>query len=354
MANYINKYTNIEAYNADDGKQYPNVSYLVTTDEVKWKKEPDYTCKVVYSDGHIKYINTPTINPSDYKNNDSSSSEYIDKIKKIYFNCTEFSGDPINQLRGCEWIEFETSTPPTGYTGSYTNYFYCPIYVPSDSVEEYRTAYNSLVWAILSKPETETYGHLITNIQRPSHYSLKFRYTKTVVKATLNGNEIDFTNTSVELPNGLLDITYRDNRITPIDIFNGNIIYDVNQIIVNPTIDSNTTNYTSLMFNGYVSGLQLPDNVEYIHSINWSDNMTTENTPVFTVPEKVKFIKNYVFEYYKNSVIMKPTTPPVIFSGTFSKSYTYPIYVPAESVDAYKTATNWSALADRIQPIPTE
>lgn len=346
MANYINKYINIEAYNADDGKQYPNVSYVVATDEVKWKKEPDYTCKVVYSDGHIKYINKPTISSSDYKNWDSSSSEYINKIKKIYFNCTEFTGDPIDQLRGCEWIEFETSTPPTGYTGSSTSYFYCPIYVPSDSVEEYRTAYNDLVWTILSKPETETYGHLITNIQIPSYKSLKFAYTRTVVKATLNGNEIDFTNTSVNLPNGLLDITYRDNRITPMAIFNSDY-----EKIVNPTIDSNTTNYTSLMFNGYVSGLQLPDNVEYINSIDWDYRVTAENTPVFTVPEKVKFIKNYVFRDYKNSVIMKPTTPPVIFSSTFDKNHTYPIYVPAESLEAYRQATNWSALASRLQPI---
>ena len=351
MANYINKYTNIEAYNADDGKQYPNVSYLVDEDIIKWKKEPDYTCKVVYSDGHIKYINTPTINTSDYKNSDSSSSEYTSKIKKIYFNCTKFEGDPIDQLRGCKWIEFETSTPPTGYTGSYTAFFYCPIYVPSDSVEEYRTAYNTLAWAILSKPETETYGHLITNIQIAPYDKIYFAHTNTVVKATSNGNEIDFTNTSVKLPNGLLDITYRDNRITPMEIFNDNGIYNK---IVNPTIDSNTTNYTSLMFNGYVGGLQLPDNVEYIYSINWFYNVTTENTPVFTVPEKVKWINGYVFRDYKNSVIMKPTTPPIIYSTTFDKNHTYPIYVPSESVEAYKTATNWSALADRIQAIPTE
>ena len=47
MAKYINKYTNIEAYNADDGKQYPNVSYLVDEDVIKWVKENPYivVCK---------------------------------------------------------------------------------------------------------------------------------------------------------------------------------------------------------------------------------------------------------------------------------------------------------------------
>lgn len=344
IANYINSYSDNTAYSADQSKDYPNISYIQGTDEVKWKKEPDYTCKVVYSDGHIKYINTPTVESSEIKNWDSSSSEYAKKVKKIYFNCTAFSGDPIDQLRGCEWIEFETSTPPTGYDGSYTNHFYCPIYVPSDSVEEYRTAYNALVWAILSKPETETYGHLITNIA-----SFKFGYTNTVVKATLNGNEIDFTNMSQSQPAGLLDITYRDNRITPIYIFNMQWTD-----IKNPTIDSNTTNYTSLMLNGYVGGLQLPDNVEYIYNIDWNNNATAENTPVFTVPEKVKWMSNEVFRHYKNSVIMKPTTPPVIFSGTFNKNYTYPIYVPSESVEAYKAASGWSTYADRIFAIPTE
>lgn len=346
IKNHINTYPDIAGYNADTNKDYPNISYIQATDEVKWKKEPDYTCKVVYYDGHIKYINTPTVNTSEYIKWDSSSSEYIRKIKKIYFNCTAFNGDPLDQLSYCVWIEFETSTPPTGFNGSNTSQFYCPIYVPSDSVEEYRTAYDALAWAILSKPETETYGHLITNIQK----SFKFSFTHTVVKATLNGNEIDFTNSSQSHPAGLLDITYRDNRITPIKIFN----MGWSDIIENPTIDSSTTNYTSLFLNGNISGLQLPDNVEYIKSINWDYSTTADNTPVFTVPEKVKWIGgDNMFSGYKNSVIMKPTTPPVIFSGTFNKKYTYPIYVPAESVEAYKTANVWSTLADRIQAIPT-
>ena len=128
IRNNINTYQTNTDYINDVSKDFPNISYIQGSDEVKWKKEPDYTCKVVYSDGHIKYINTPTVKSSEIGNWDSSSSEYKGKVKKIYFNCTAFSGDPIDQLRGCEWIEFETSTPPTGYTGSSTQYFYCPIF----------------------------------------------------------------------------------------------------------------------------------------------------------------------------------------------------------------------------------
>ena len=37
ISNFINKYSDLAAYNADETKQYPNVSYLETEDEVKWQ-----------------------------------------------------------------------------------------------------------------------------------------------------------------------------------------------------------------------------------------------------------------------------------------------------------------------------
>ena len=54
------------------------------------------------------------------------------------------------------------------------------------------------------------------------------------------------------------------------------------------------------------------------------------------------------------SITVKATTPPIIYDNTFisgSASPSVEIYVPAESVDAYKTADGWSAYADVIFPI---
>lgn len=51
------------------------------------------------------------------------------------------------------------------------------------------------------------------------------------------------------------------------------------------------------------------------------------------------------------------TTPPTLGSAAFSiitgngDIATYPIFVPAESLQAYKTATNWEYIANRIFPI---
>ena len=44
-----------------------------------------------------------------------------------------------------------------------------------------------------------------------------------------------------------------------------------------------------------------------------------------------------------------PTTPPTISSSTFNNSNVATIYVPDDSVEAYKTA--WSGQASKIKPL---
>lgn len=53
------------------------------------------------------------------------------------------------------------------------------------------------------------------------------------------------------------------------------------------------------------------------------------------------------------SVTVLATTPPSIGVSAFNNTNDCTIYVPAESVNTYKTATNWSEYADRIQAIPS-
>ena len=56
-----------------------------------------------------------------------------------------------------------------------------------------------------------------------------------------------------------------------------------------------------------------------------------------------------------NEITCKALTPPTLGTNAFydgTTNYISAIYVPAESVDAYKSATNWSTYASRIQAIP--
>ncbi|KMM33602.1 hypothetical protein ACM15_11335 [Parabacteroides goldsteinii] len=51
------------------------------------------------------------------------------------------------------------------------------------------------------------------------------------------------------------------------------------------------------------------------------------------------------------SIIIGWTTPPPASSSTLSSTGTGPIYTPDDSVELYKTATNWSQYATRYKPI---
>lgn len=69
------------------------------------------------------------------------------------------------------------------------------------------------------------------------------------------------------------------------------------------------------------------------------------------IPDSVTRIGDYAFKNCSNltSVTVNATTPPTLGNNVFTDTNNCPIYVPCESVDAYKTATNWSTYASRIQ-----
>jgi hypothetical protein len=53
------------------------------------------------------------------------------------------------------------------------------------------------------------------------------------------------------------------------------------------------------------------------------------------------------------SLTVKATTPPTIENNTLYNSLGhYIVYVPSESVDAYKEAKHWRVVANYIQAIP--
>ena len=73
-----------------------------------------------------------------------------------------------------------------------------------------------------------------------------------------------------------------------------------------------------------------------------------------TIPSSVTSIGFQAFQSCSGltSITIEATTPPTLTNvSAFDNTNNCPIYVPSESVDAYKAATNWSSLAGRIQPI---
>lgn len=93
--------------------------------------------------------------------------------------------------------------------------------------------------------------------------------------------------------------------------------------------------------------------VSFNHNILSIGNRAFQNCtslPSFTIPSTVTNIQASAFYGCTSltEIIVEATTPPTLASGAFDNTNNCPIYVPCESVQAYKTATNWSTYADRI------
>ena len=108
-------------------------------------------------------------------------------------------------------------------------------------------------------------------------------------------------------------------------------------------------------FYGWSSNNQpliIPNGATSIGS-NAFDSWSANNHPL-VIPSSVTSIGDSAF--YGWSLVpyveILATTPPTLAgSFAFGNQNNAPIYVPDESVNAYKTATNWVDLADRIFPI---
>lgn len=74
-----------------------------------------------------------------------------------------------------------------------------------------------------------------------------------------------------------------------------------------------------------------------------------------TISDKVTFIGYMVFNNCTSLTTMtvKATTPPSLADSDAIPNTIQTIYVPENSVDAYKSATNWSSFASKIKAIPS-
>jgi hypothetical protein len=102
----------------------------------------------------------------------------------------------------------------------------------------------------------------------------------------------------------------------------------------------------------YIKSIQLGESVEYIGDQAFNGFGVIN----LVLPASLKAIGSGALANWFQSVTLSAKTPPVaadahIFETEYNTYDEFPVYVPAESVEAYKTAEYWSAYADRIQPI---
>ena len=105
-----------------------------------------------------------------------------------------------------------------------------------------------------------------------------------------------------------------------------------------------------------LTSVKIPNSVTSIGNYAFQ-NPNFPGLTTVTIPNSVTFIGKGAF-YCNNlyDVTIEATTPPTLSHwDAFMNDYANPtLYVPAESVDAYKAANNWSNYADNIQAIPSD
>ena len=127
-----------------------------------------------------------------------------------------------------------------------------------------------------------------------------------------------------------------------------------NYVIQNLNINSNYNTYHPLFENnrGTIKNVTYGNDVTVIGENAFSNR--TELSSV-VIGSSVTRINDSSFSGCSSltSITVESVTPPTLGYYVFDNTNNCPIYVPPESVDAYKAASGWSNYASRIQAIPT-
>lgn len=273
-------------------------------------------------------------------------------------------------FQGCKSISSlycKAVTPPS--LGNYSLYGTAgdlAIYVPAASIEAYKSAD---VWS--------KYADIIVG----------YDFERDIIAGTQPHNEIWYTSSdgNVVTPEktdafdvSIVSNTYTDGK--------GVIVFDGNLTSIGNQAFYYCSKLTTVSIPNRVEsiGYQAFDNCRYLVSVTIGNRVKTLGTCAFfyceglvdvLIPDSVEKIGNYAFKYCKNlksvtigdgvksigedafricpklsSVYCKAITPPTL-SGSlvfYDNASDRKIYVPAESVSAYKSANGWSECASSI------
>ena len=120
------------------------------------------------------------------------------------------------------------------------------------------------------------------------------------------------------------------------------------------TIPNSVTSIEGYAFNSCsLISVTIPSSVTSIGECVFSSCSSLTSV---TIGNSVTSIGDWAFSSCSGltSITIEAITPPVLGENIFDNTNNCLIYVPSESVDAYKAATGWSTYADRIQAIPQD
>ena len=266
---------------------------------------------------------------------------------------------------GLTSITINATTPMTLGSRAFNNTNDCPIYVPCESVGVYRAAsgWNAYASRIQGVPpcadpikfsatysDSQTYSKncnntsmLSTGDTKQSGYEYSAMTSAIVGDCVVTIDSSAFTScyslSSVTIGSGVTNIySYAFYECTSLSSF---------------TIPSGVTTIPNNVFQGCtsLSSIIIPNNVTYIGqaAFQYCSGLTS-----VSIGSGVATIGHRAFYGCTNlqAIYSYATTPPaLVYESVFDDTNDCPIYVPSQSVDAYKAASGWSEYANRIYPI---
>ena len=372
---YLKKFENHAEYEAylEEGMILPNVSHCITENHVHYNPfiETRVICtyNVDTTEDYIRLLRTE---------DESCSFDPID----MYEIFSEMEIDGVLQSELVDIYQFDT-------LGEHT-----VKYTLNEGITDFETAFGenyNLVSIIIPEGINSIGEHAFTRCNELTSVSIPNSVTSigddafndctgltsiTIPNSVTSIGDWAFQNciglTSMTIHNSVSSIGYgvfsSCRGLTSIEVETGNINYDsrnnCNAIIEtntniliagckNTIIPNSVTNIESSAFQGCSSltSVDIPNSVTSIgdYAFQYCSSLTS-----VTIGNSITRIGTEAFNTCKQliSVIVETINPPILYSYAFNdNAQNRKIYVPAGSVNAYKTASGWSNYANNIEAI---
>lgn len=263
-------------------------------------------------------------------------------ISKVYY-----SGYTISKIYACGgelvWSG-DTPTPPEP-----TNLKYKGDYNTGQSKE---VECNGMASLTVAEVQNETPSSM-SNLSSATIYSCAEYISNDILAAAVNIKWVNIKEGVISVGGGILQSTNVETVIIPNSVTSiGSYAFGDCTHLTGLTIGSGITEIATGSFSGCTSitnNIQLPN----IETIGGSAFRGCNHLNSVTIGASITSIGGGAFRDCTRlqSVVCLATTPPSCAPYAFENT-TCPIYVPSESVEAYKTKYAWNSYADRIQAIP--
>ena len=168
----------------------------------------------------------------------------------------------------------------------------------------------------------------------------------------IDGTAVEVTNTYQFSTTGehIVNYSFADNQIPKQFLDDGG--RGAFRIVTKIEIGNSVTSIGDWAFDGCrsLTSIIIPSGVTSIgmYAFRGCTSLTSIN-----IPSSVTSIGNTAFDSCSSltSVTVEATTPPTLGRYVFNGTNNCPIYVPSQSVNAYKSASGWSTYSSRIQAI---